>query len=118
MANYTYFIMDNTFRHDRERRPQYGADDYTARYILGKKGVDILKERTCSEAERAYIEQNADRLEKFEWAYNMVYLMKQACGHYELFQTHVNSEKEALEWLELMAKEAENRKCTKCICGW
>ena len=106
LASYTYFIMDDSFRNDR--------DDY----ILGKQGVNILKERTCNEAERSYIEQNAECFEKFEWAYNMVYLMKQACGHYELFQTHVNSEKEALEWLELMAKESENLKCTRCICGW
>ena len=46
----------------------------------------------------------------------MVYLMKQACGHYELFQTHINSEKEAMEWLDIMAKESEKRKCTLCTC--
>ena len=118
MANYTYFIMNDSFQHDRPRRPELGADDYTTRYILGKQGVSILKERTYNEAERAFIEKQDERLEKFEWAYNMIYLMKQACGHYELFQTHVNSEKEALEWLDLMAKEAETRKCTRCTCSW
>ena len=118
MANYTYFIMDESYRHNRERRLQYGADDYTTRYILGKRGLNILKEHTHSEEERAFLEKQADRLEAFEWAYNMVYLMKQACGHYELFQTHVNGEKEALEWLKMMAKEAQTRKCTRCTCGW
>ena len=118
MANYTYFIMGDSFRHDGKHRPELGTDDYTACYILGKQGVNILKERTYNEAERAFIEKQAEHLEKFKWVYNMIYLMKQACGHYEIFQTHVNSEKEALEWLDLMAKEAETRKCTRCTCGW
>ena len=39
MANYTYFIMDDSFKHERKYRPDFGADDYTARYILGKHGV-------------------------------------------------------------------------------
>ena len=116
--NYTYFIMDDSYKSTRHRRLELGADDYCTKYVLGKQGVNILKERTYNEAERAFIEKQADRLETFGWAYNMVYLMKQACGHYELFQTHVNSEKEAMEWLDLMTKEAEARKCTRCICGW
>ena len=116
--NFTYLIMDDSYRHDRKRRPELGADDYRIRYTLGEDGVNLLKERTCSEAERAYIEQNADRLAKTEWAYNMIYLMKQACGHYEIYQTHVSNEKEALDWLDLMAEEAKHRKCTRCTCGW
>lgn len=116
--NYTYFIMNDNFKSERPRRPELGADDYPIKYVLGENGVKILKERTYSEAERAYIEKNAERLANFEFAYNMVYLMKQACGHYEIFQSLVNSESEAIKWLDLMAEEAKTRKCTRCICGW
>lgn len=51
------------------------------------------------------------------FAFNMCYVMRQACGHFEIFQTHVNSETEAMEWLKLMGSEAKTRKCTRCICG-
>jgi len=84
--NFTYIIMDESRRSERPRRPELGADDYCTRYTLGEDGVRILKERTYCKAERVYIEQNAGRLAKTEWAYNMVYLMKQACGHYEVFR--------------------------------
>ena len=51
------------------------------------------------------------------FAFNMCYVMRQACGHFEIFQTHVNSETEAMKWLKLMESEAKTRKCTRCICG-
>ena len=118
MTHYTYFIMDDSFRQERKHPPMHGMCSDSSCYILGKRGLTILKERTYNDVERTFLEEQADRLESFEWAYNMVYLMQQSCGHYELFQTHVNSEKEALQWLDLMAKEAETRKCTRCTCCW
>ena len=118
MADYTYLIMDESYIHDRDCTPPNGTEDYGAHYILGKRGLSILMEHAHSEAERAFLEKQTDGLETFEWTYNMVYLMKQACGHYELFQTHVSGEKEALAWLELMQNEAKQRKCTRCSCGW
>lgn len=51
------------------------------------------------------------------FAYNGIYMMKMACGHYEVFQHHVRSESELVEWIELMQVEQKNRKCTRCICG-
>lgn len=51
------------------------------------------------------------------YAYNSIYMLKMACGHYEIFQHHVRDESELVEWITLMKEEEKNRKCTSCICG-
>lgn len=48
------------------------------------------------------------------FTFNMCYVMRQACGHFEIFQTYVRNEEEALTWLRLMESEAATRKCTRC----
>ena len=58
----------------------------------------------------------AEKDEKFGgFAFNSIYMMKMACGHYEIFQHHSRSESELIEWIEMM--QDENKKCTRCICG-
>ena len=49
------------------------------------------------------------------FAFNSVYMIKMACGHYEVFQHHSRDESDLIEWIEMM--QDENRKCTRCICG-
>lgn len=116
--NYVYVIMDDTHKSERPRRPELGADDYCIKYVLGAEGVKRLWNKCRTDEEREYIGQNAARLEKMDWAFNMVYLMKQACGHFEIFQNFVQSEDDAMHWLGLMAEESKTRKCTRCICNW
>lgn len=83
---------------------------------------DILRSQATDEAEVEKINEAEDFFKEAPefagFAYNMVYIMKQACGHYEIFQTHVHSLKDAKEWLDMMAKESTTRKCTRCICNW
>lgn len=51
------------------------------------------------------------------FAFNGIYMMKMACGHYEIFQHPVRDESDLIEWIELMTVEEKNRKCTLCICS-
>ena len=50
------------------------------------------------------------------YAFNGIYMMKMACGHYEIFQHHVRDESELVDWIELMHTEKYYKKCTRCIC--
>ena len=50
------------------------------------------------------------------FAFNSIYMMKMACGHYEIFQHHSRSESDLIEWIELMQSEKYYKKCTICIC--
>ena len=86
-----------------------------------------LKDNASCQKEIDYINGVEQKWEQYKgtkyegwigFAFNMCYVMQQACGHFEIFQTHVNNEQEALEWLELMKTESKTRKCTKCICHW
>lgn len=49
------------------------------------------------------------------FTFNMCYVMRQACGHFEIFQVNVQSEEEAINWLRLMENESATRKCTRCL---
>ena len=52
------------------------------------------------------------------FAFNLVVMVKQACGHYEIFQHPYNAEYENLEdILQDFAEEGQHRRCTRCICG-
>lgn len=53
-----------------------------------------------------------------KFAYNMVYVTRQACGHFEIFQTPRNVHYPLKDNLDLARKTAAERKCTRCICGW
>lgn len=77
---------------------------------------EALIANAASEEEKAYLQEVQKNGIRF--AYNMVYVTKQACGHYEIFQTPQN-EYYSLERNLTLAKEtAKDRKCTRCICKW
>lgn len=109
---YNYQIMKESIK---DERGEYYVPDY-----------DLLRKNASCEEEIEYINDVENRYKKYKekhlplgcFAFNMVYVMKQACGHYEIFQLHVNNDKEAIEWLDMASKEAETRKCTRCICKW
>lgn len=69
------------------------------------------------EDEKSYIENVAARA-KFGFAYNMVYVTHQACGHFEIFQTPQNLHYPLMDVLAQAAEYAKTNKCTGCICGW
>lgn len=50
------------------------------------------------------------------FAFNMVYVTKQSCGHFEIFQTPQN-EYYTLENVLAEAEEHMKMKCSRCICG-
>ena len=54
---------------------------------------------------------------KFQgFLFNLVVMVKQACGHYEILQSPYHPEYDDLH--EILTDFAnENRKCTRCICG-
>jgi len=86
------------------------------KYYPGSSGYAALKKMFTTLEELKYIEQIEKR--NFGFAYNMIYIMRQACGHYEVFQTHVANRCEAVAWLKQMEIESLTRKCTKCTCLW
>ena len=88
--------------------------------------IEELKKNASCQEEIDYLNSVEKRWKKYEetgneqyigFAFNMCYVMRQACGHFEIFQTPVHSEEEAIKWLNLMQEEAKTRKCTRCICG-
>ena len=50
------------------------------------------------------------------YAYNGIYMMKMACGHYEIFQHQARDESDLVEWIALMHEDKNYKKCTRCIC--
>lgn len=55
--------------------------------------------------------------EKFAgFAFNMVYVTKQSCGHFEIFQTPQN-EHYTLESVLAEAEMHAKMKCSRCVCG-
>ena len=103
--NYIYCILN-----DQDKTPD-------GKYTLSNEAFDILIKKADTQEAKDYLYLNRERLLKRGWAFNMIYLMRQACGHYEIFQSFVRSEHEALKWLERMSLEAQTRKCTFCICS-
>lgn len=82
---------------------------------------------TCDE-EITYIQGVRERFDKWlsktgcekyaGFAFNMIYITKQACGHFEIFQTPCNEYYSLEKNLELAKEHAERMKCSKCVCGW
>lgn len=77
---------------------------------------EALLANATSEEEKVYIQEVQKR--GFRFAYNMVYVTKQACGHYEIFQTPQNQYYSLESNLALAEETAKDRKCTRCICKW
>ena len=87
--------------------------------------IEKLKQTaTCAE-EVEYIQKimkwYEERKEKgfaFEFAFNMIYITKMSCGHYEVFQTPCNQYYSLNETLKEAKERAEKWKCTRCHCKW
>lgn len=77
---------------------------------------EALIARAASDEEKAYI-QEVQR-HGINFAFNMVYVTKQACGHYEIFQTPQNEHYGLEENLREAEETAKDRKCTSCICNF
>ena len=85
-----------------------------------------LKANASCKEEVDYLTEVENRWEEYRkkgyesligFHYNMCYVMRQACGHFEIFQTPADNDAEAIKWLKLMEEEAKKRKCTQCVCG-
>lgn len=76
---------------------------------------EVLIANANSEEEKAYLQEVQKSGIRF--AYNMVYVTKQTCGHYEIFQTPQNQYYSLESNLALAVETAKDRKCTRCICG-
>lgn len=110
-------------------RINYQIMDESQRNSFGKYLPDFKKlidGATCEE-EATYINEVMDRFD--EWlnrkgaesfagfAFNMVYITKQCCGHFEIFQSPCN-EYYSLEDNLKLAEEHMRDRCTKCICDF
>ena len=76
---------------------------------------DLMIANARTEEEREYIKEVKKRGSTF--AYNMVYVTRQKCGHYEIFQAPVNDIWPLEKNLE-KAEEGIERYCTRCICNF
>lgn len=89
--------------------------------------METLKNNASCKEEVDYINTIEAKWEEYKekgytdfigFTFNMCYITKQSCGHYEIYQISVNNEEEALKQIQFAEEEAKNRKCTKCICNW
>ena len=74
-----------------------------------------LINNATSKEEQDYI--NKVQNDNFGFAYNMVYITKQKCGHYEIFQTPQNEYYSLEDNLKNAKEHALTMKCTHCICN-
>lgn len=66
--------------------------------------------------ERTYGWLNRPGCESYAgFSYNMVYITRQKCGHFEIFQTPCNEYYSLEENLNQAADHAERMKCSRCI---
>ena len=86
---------------------------------------EALKAGASCEEEKEYIDKiialdekwiSKGRGEYVGSAFNMVYITKQSCGHFEIFQSPHN-EYHTLEKVLGEAQEHTKSKCSRCICG-
>lgn len=75
---------------------------------------DALLAAASSEQERRYLRRVADHDMRF--AYNMVYVTRMMCGHFEIFQTPQNKHYSLEENLARAREHASTSRCTRCIC--
>lgn len=86
----------------------------------------LIEGATC-EDEVSYIRTVQEWSEKWQrkpeceryagFAYNMVYITRQKCGHFEIFQTPCNEHYSLEENLRQAEEHAKEMKCTRCISG-
>lgn len=76
--------------------------------------IDYIK--SVQERQALYAEKNPSYL---GFAFNFVYVMKQKCGHYEIFQHPGYGISYILDEIREHAEyHAADMKCTRCTCNW
>lgn len=75
----------------------------------------LIAGATCKE-EVEYIKKVENGNHGF--AFNMVYITRQSCGHFEIFQSPQNEYYTLKEVLEQGEQHSKEHKCTKCTCNW
>lgn len=75
---------------------------------------DKLLQNATDVEEKNYIKDVQKR--NFKFAYNMVYIAKQKCGHYEIFQTPCNEHYPLSSNLAIAKESSTHRMCTHCTC--
>lgn len=103
---------------DESQKNEYGQ------YI---PDFEILIEGATCEEEISYIRMVRERVTQrllkpgYEhwagFAYNMVYITRQKCGHFEIFQTPCDERYSLEENLHQAEEHAKEMKCTRCISG-
>lgn len=112
MKKYNFVIMDES------KRQKVKSVYHDTEYIPGEDTIDVLIYNARCKEERDYLIEKKERLAEFGFAFNMLYVCKMACGHYEVFQVYAKDEEDALSWVKFSEDDAKTRKCTRCICNW
>lgn len=85
----------------------------------------LIAGATCEE-EAEYLKEVQERFDKWlskpggefaGFAFNMVYVTKQTCGHFEIFQAPCNEYYSLEENLNQAEEHAGEMKCSQCISG-
>jgi hypothetical protein len=74
----------------------------------------LIESASCKD-EAVYLREIEER--NITFAYNMVYITRQACEHFEIFQTPQNEHYPLDNILKRAVEHAVKNKCTRCICG-
>lgn len=77
----------------------------------------LIANATCEE-EAEYLKGLQEKMHGLGFAYNMIYVTRQKCGHFEIFQTPCNVHYPLDENLKQAREHAETHACTACTCGW
>lgn len=82
--------------------------------------VGLIQNASCDE-EVEYIKEIEKRVDyrgnPVDFAFRMVYIVKNSCGHFEMFQTSEIEYSDLQNILAEIEKEADERKCSSCISG-
>ena len=94
-----------------------------------KNARDEEEKAYLEEVKQRHLEREAEGYKNNGFAFEIIYVTKQACGHYELFQHPLwrNYGKEPTEETTIKSLESvlsiikddkrRQRKCTRCICN-
>ena len=79
----------------------------------------LIKNATCEDERNAW--QEAQKFTEelgLDFTFELVTCMKQACGHWEVFQHPIGTAYTVKQALSSLESESKNRRCTRCICHW
>ena len=76
-----------------------------------------LMDAAQTQEEKAYIKKVSQSRHN-TFVFNLVTVVKQSCGHYEIFQHPMNEHWPLEETLKLDMEVSKTRKCTICTCNF